>query len=167
MTRSDRRASGKSHDEPKAAHGGQLLVTVPRMVTLDDVATMALELPGVNEILGGHGPRRQWQVAGKTFAWERPLTKADIKRFGEAGETPPDGEIVGVRVEDLDEKAAVLAEGRKGFFTMAHFNNYPAILIQLKVAKKTDIREALLDGWLSQAPPKLAAEHMAKKKRRV
>ena len=136
------------------------------MVTLEQVAEMALELPEATENVGGHQATRQWLVAGKMFVWERPLTKADIKRFGEAGEAPPEGDIVAFRVEDLDEKEAVLAEGRKGFFNMAHFAGYPAVLIELRIAGKRDVRSAILDAWLAMAPPKLAEEHLASRTKR-
>lgn len=123
---------------------------------------MALELPEVTE--GERHHNRTWYVGKKAFAWERPLTKADIKRFGDV--TPPDGEIVAVSVEDLHEKEAVLAEGLPGFFTMTHFDGYPALLIQLKVARKRDVRNALIDAWFAVAPPKLADEFLASKRRR-
>jgi len=132
------------------------------MVRLDEVAAMALELPEVTE--AESRGNRTWRVAEKMFAWERPLTKADIKRFGD--ETPPDGEIVAMRVEDLHEKEAVLAEGQPGFFTMAHFDGYPAVLVQLKVVRKRALRDALIDAWLAVAPPALADAFLASKRRR-
>jgi hypothetical protein len=122
------------------------------MVTLDDVAAMALALPEVVE--GERRGLRTWSVNGKTFAWERPLTKADVKRFGDT--PPPEDPIVAVRVSDLGEKEAVLAQNSKGFFTMAHFDGYPAFLIELKQAGKRLTREAIIDGWLACAPAKLA-----------
>jgi hypothetical protein len=132
------------------------------MVSLDDVAALASELPDVTE--GTRHGNRTWFVGGKGFAWERPFTKADIKRFGDA--TPPDGPIVAVRVDDLVEKEAVLAANPKAFFSMAHFDGYPAVLVQLNTVSKRALREALVDGWLACAPPKLADAYVARSRRR-
>lgn len=129
---------------------------MPTMVSLDTAGRLALELPDVEE--GERRGTRTWTVAGRVFAWERPFTKADIKRFGD--ETPPSGDILAVRVADLHEKGAILAEGRKGIFNIPHFDGYAAVLIELRMAGKTTLREAIFDGWLAVAPPKLAKEFL-------
>ena len=98
------------------------------MATLDDVARIALELPEVIEGEGRSG--RSWSVGGKTFAWERAYSKADLKRFGD--EPVPAQPVLAVRVDDLGEKEAVLAAGDKGFFTIPHFDGYAAVLIELR-----------------------------------
>jgi hypothetical protein len=127
------------------------------MTSLDDVARMASALAEVSE--GERHGRRSWSVAGgKTFAWERAFSKADVKRFGD--HVPPSDPILAVLVQDLEEKQAVLAEQHPGFFTIPHFEGYPAILIELGTASDDDVREALLDGWLACAPPRLTAEYL-------
>jgi hypothetical protein len=129
------------------------------MVSLDEVSRMALELPEVTE--GERHGTRTWSVAGKGFAWERPFSKADIRRFGDVD--PPNGPILAVRVEDLGEKEAVLAAQPKSFFTIPHFDGYSAVLIHLRTVTKRALREALVDGWLACAPPHLANAYIEQK----
>lgn len=126
------------------------------MATIDDVAHIAGKLPEVVE--GERHGNRSWSVAGKTFAWGRPFSKADLKRFSE--ETPPAGPILAVRVEDLGEKEAMLAAHPKALFTIAHFEGYPAVLVRLGEVPQGTLREALVDGWLSCAPAALTEQFL-------
>src|SRR5580700_1221914 len=126
------------------------------MATVEDAARMAAGLPEVTE--GERHGNRTWFVAGKAFAWDRPFSKADIRRFGD--QTPPEGPILAVRVEDLGEKEAVLAAHPEAFFTIPHFDGYSAVLIQLRLVAEKALREAIADGWLACAPPKLAGQYL-------
>jgi hypothetical protein len=132
------------------------------VVTSDEAAAMAADLPGVTE--GARHGHRTWFVGKKAFAWERPFSKADVKRYGE--ETPPAGPILALTVEDLHEKEAVLAAGTKGVFTISHFDGFAAVLVQLDVVGKRALRALVLDAWLAVAPPALAAEHLQKRRKR-
>jgi hypothetical protein len=134
------------------------------MATVDDAAALAASLPEVTEGEDSHGrSTRTWSVDGKVFAWERPFSKADIKRFG--AQVPPPGPILAVRVADLAEKEAILAAGTPGLFTIEHFNGYRGYLIQLQEVADEDLAEAITDAWLSQAPVALAERYLAEQGR--
>jgi hypothetical protein len=121
------------------------------MVSLDDAVQLVTALPEVTQ--GTRYGNRTWFVAEKAFAWERPFSKADVKRFGDA--TPPAGPILALVTADLEDKEAVLAMGAKGFFTIPHFDGFAAVLVQLDVATKKPLRDAIEDAWLACAPERL------------
>ena len=131
------------------------------MQTFDDVARLAAGLPQVTEGVDKYRKtNRTWEIGGKAFAWERPFSKADIKRFGD--QAPPAGPILAVRTADLAEKEAILAANTGAFFTIPHFDGYKAFLIQLDQVSAKALKEALVDGWLAIAPSPLADRYLAR-----
>src|SRR5436853_6670601 len=112
--------------------------TVPSVVSVDEAARMALQLPEVTE--GQRHGMRTWLVAGKAFAWERPFSKADIKRFGDV--TPPPGPSLRGAAEALSGKEPVRPAHPKPFFPIPTFAATPPVLIQMSKSAKPARREA-------------------------
>lgn len=122
------------------------------MATWDDVRACALALPeAVESALHGDVAFR---VRDKLFAWERPLRRSDLEALGH---DTPDGPILGIRVQDLGAKEALLADDPAVFFTTPHFAHYPAVLVRLTEIGFDELRELITDAWLCRAPKRVIA----------
>ena len=64
----------------------------------------------------------------------------------------PYGDVLMVGVADLGEKEALLAAEGDAYFTIPHYEGYPAVLVRLDRADLTELRELLLDAWMRTAP---------------
>jgi len=104
-----------------------------RKATWEDVRRIALALPETFEKTS-YG-NAAWNVAGKSFVWERPLRKSDLAALGSSA---PTGPILGVITEDLEMKEAT-----------PHFNGY----------------DVIVDAWLSRAPQRAADGFLKRGKR--
>src|SRR3954451_15455309 len=127
------------------------------MATFDDVARLALAMPGATERVSRGS--RQWCVKDKLFVWERPLGRSDLEALGEAA---PDGPILGARVEHLVAKDAMIASDPGVFFTTPHFDGYPAVLVRLDQIRVEDLDEMIVEAWLARAPKRLSKEYLEK-----
>jgi hypothetical protein len=125
------------------------------MATWDDVRRIALALPETEE--GESRGQRHWRVKDKGFVWERPLRRSDYEALGD---TAPEGPILGVRVEHLGAKEALLADDPGVFFTTPHFDGYPAVLVQLDRIGVEDLTELIVEAWLVRAPKRVAKAYL-------
>ncbi|MDT4997185.1 MAG: hypothetical protein QOD45_1253 [Pseudonocardiales bacterium] len=126
------------------------------MASWDDVRLVAMSLPSTVEDESRGQPH--WKVGDRLFVWERPLRKGDIAALGEAA---PDGPILGVRVADEGVKHALIADNPEVFFTIPHFDGYPAVLLRLDRADPAELGEVITEAWLLRAPKRLARQYLA------
>ncbi|MEH6792697.1 MAG: MmcQ/YjbR family DNA-binding protein [Rhodococcus sp. (in: high G+C Gram-positive bacteria)] len=129
------------------------------MTTIDSATAVIADLPEVTESVRYGNPA--WSVGKNVFAWIRPFSKADLKRFG--SETPPSGPILAVRTADLHEKEAILAAHPRACFTISHFDGFAAVLVDLDNTDDDELRELIIDGWLVHAPKNVAETFLAGK----
>jgi hypothetical protein len=130
------------------------------VATLEDARRIALALPGTSEKVSWGS--LHWRVGDKGFAWERPLRKTDLVAVGASA---PDGEILGVRVADLEEKEALVASEPDVFFTIPHFDGWPAVLVRLDAIEVDELTEVITDAWLDRAPKTLRETFLAERGR--
>ena len=128
------------------------------MASFDDVRRIALSLPETTEV--GQWGNASWRVKNKGFVWERPLNKSDHAALKALGETAPEGAILGARVADLGVREAMIADDPALFFTIPHFEGFPAILVRLDLIAVPELEELIVEAWLDRAPKKLAQQYL-------
>ncbi len=125
------------------------------VATWEQVRSIALALPETEE-RDSRGAC-QWRVKDKLFVWERPLRTKEVE---ELGDDTPDGPILAARVEHVGAKEALLADDPDLYFTTAHFDGYPAILVRLDRAELGELREVVTEAWLARAPRLLVKAYL-------
>ncbi len=117
------------------------------MVTYADIEALALTLPETT-VGPSYGGAPALRVNKKMFARLRGEMADDIDEL--TGE--PYGDVLMVGVGDLGEKEALLTAEGDAFFTVPHYDGYPAVLVRLDRADETEVRELLLEAWMRAAP---------------
>lgn len=125
------------------------------MAGWEHVSDACLALPEAGETRSGQG-QRQWQVRGKTFAWERPLRRRDLE---ELGADAPTGPVLAASVPDEGAKRALVAEEPDVYFTTHHFDGYAAVLVRLEAIDRPALAELVGEAWACRAPKRLLAQH--------
>lgn len=126
------------------------------MATWDDVRRIATGLPGTTEGTAYGSPA--WRAGKGLFAWERPLRRRDLE---DLGANAPDGPVLGVRVEHLVAKEALLAAEPDACFTIPHLDGHPVVLVRLDVVSGELLEELITEGWLCRAPRRAVVAFLA------
>ena len=124
-----------------------------------DLDRLALALPDVEKEVSDDG-RPSYSVNGKMFVFHRGQRPDAVD--AETGERLKD--VLMFRVDGQEAKELVLADPRGLWFTTPHWNGYPAVLIRIRDLKqidKNELRDAVIEAWLTRAPKRLAKAWLA------
>ncbi len=130
-----------------------------RPARVEDVHRLAESMPHVTIWTGSKG-NRIYQVGGKSFVFFRtPRTDA---RDPETGEKYDDVIMFWVPSE-VDKQALVLDEDSP-YFTTAHFDGHPSVLLRVCRLGEIDVeelRELVAEAWLTQASARRGQQWLA------
>ena len=129
----------------------------------EDIDEICLSLPQV-ELGISWGDRPTYKVPvgpkGKGFLLYRAPHRSAINP--NSGEEY--GDLLVIHVADAAEKAALVEDPGLPFFTVDHFKNFNAVLVQqsrLGELTVAELREIITDSWATKAPKKLVREYFA------
>ena len=117
------------------------------MVSYQEIEQFALGLPETSSA-PSYGGAPALRVNKRMFARLRGEMADDTDELTGA----PYGDVLMIGVADLGEKEALLAADGDAYFTIAHYDGYPAVLVRLDRADAEELRELLLDAWMRAAP---------------
>ena len=120
-----------------------------------------MALPGTEEKVDGHRGGASWRTPAGMFVWERGPSRRDDEQLAALGRSWPAGAVVGVRTDGVQVKEALLETYPDVFFTIPHFDGYPAVLVRLEATEPDLPREVITDAWLLKAPKRIAKEWLA------
>ena len=130
-----------------------------RPAAVADVHELATAMPHVT-IWRGPSGNPIYQVGGKSFVFFR--TPRPDAADPETGERYDD--VIMFWVESEAEKQALVDDPGTPFFTTAHFDGHPSVLIRasrLDEVSRDELAEIIQDAWLSRASARRAAQWLA------
>jgi hypothetical protein len=126
-----------------------------RPARVEDVHELALAMPHVT-VEYGTGDNPIYQVGGKSFVFFRnPRPDAADPDTGERY-----ADVIVFWVDSQADKQALVQDESSPFFTTAHFNGHPSVLLRAgRIGELTrhELAEVIQDAWLSRASARRAA----------
>jgi hypothetical protein len=118
------------------------------MATRDDVRRISSLLPAATV----DPEAMHVSVEGRAIAWPW-LERLDPKRA-----RVPNPDVIAIRVANESEKELLIEMDPAVFFTEAHYNGYPAILVRLDAIGRELLEKLLRDAWGSRASRQLVRD---------
>lgn len=126
-----------------------------RSARVEDVHELASAMPHVT-VDYGTGDNPIYQVGGKSFIFFRnPRPDAVDPDTGQRYE-----DVIVFWVGSEADKEALVQDETSPFFTTAHFNGHPSVLVRAsRIGELTrgELAEVIQDAWLSRASARRAA----------
>jgi hypothetical protein len=119
-----------------------------------DLDALALALPQTIKDVSDDG-RPAYRVHGKLYCVHRSRRADAVDP--ETGERLDD--VLMFRVADLGVKELLLSDARGIYFTTAHFDGYPAVLMRIPDLARLDLGELgdlIAEAWLTRAQKRVA-----------
>jgi hypothetical protein len=122
-----------------------------RRARLGDVHELAMGMPHATVWHGPHG-NPIYQVGGKSFVFFRNLRPDAVDP--QTGERYAD--VIVFWVTSESDKQALTQDPGSPFFTTAHFDGHPSVLLRASRVGELSVQElteVIQDAWLSRASP--------------
>jgi hypothetical protein len=130
-----------------------------RPARVEDVHALATAMPHVTCVRGPSG-NPVYQVGGKSFVFFRTARPdAADPRTGERYD-----DVIMFWVPSEADKRSLVDDPGSVFFTTAHFDGHPSVLIRaahLDQLRYGELAEVVQDAWLSRASARRAAQWLA------
>jgi hypothetical protein len=130
-------------------------VAKSRRGRIEDVHDLAMSMPHVT-VVHGSGQNPVYQVGHRSFVFFRnPRPDAVDLETGERYQ-----DVIMFWVPSLDDKEALVGDERSPWFTTAHFEGHPSVLVRSsRIGEVTpeELAEVIQDAWLSRASASRAA----------
>jgi hypothetical protein len=120
-----------------------------RAARVEDVHRLAMKMPHVT-VTGGTKDNPIYQVGGKSFIFFRNARPDAIDP--DSGERYSD--VIVFWVADEAEKQALIQDKSTPFFSTAHFDGHPSVLVRasrLGELSLAELQEIVQDAWLARA----------------